>query len=189
MNKKNKPDSKGFVYSTDPNFRFENEENQQLQTLPETQQKLRIRLDTKHRAGKAVTLIEGFVGTENDLEQLGKAIKNYCGGLEPAINKAWEYVQNKKPQLKIEVETRSLSDVKKVCAIAKGKVFRIMIDNFKPNEIEEALKIINKEFETEASGGINLDNILEYAKTGVDYVSVGALIHQAKSLDLSLKAI
>jgi len=79
MNKKNKPDSKGFVYSTDPNFRFENEENQELQTLPETQQKLRIRLDTKHRAGKAVTLIEGFVGTENDLEQLGKAIKNYCG--------------------------------------------------------------------------------------------------------------
>jgi len=90
--------------------------------------------------------------------------------------------------LKIEVETRSLSDVKKVCAIAKGKVFRIMLDNFKPNEIEEALKIINKEFETEASGGINLDNILEYAKTGVDYVSIGGLIHQAKSLDLSLKA-
>lgn len=113
---------------------------------------------------------------------------DYCGGLEPAINKAWEYVQNKKPQLKIEVETRSLSDVKKVCAIAKGKVFRIMLDNFKPNEIEEALKIINKEFETEASGGINLDNILEYAKTGVDYVSIGGLIHQAKSLDLSLKA-
>jgi translation initiation factor 1 len=79
MNKKNKPDSKGFVYSTDPNFRFENEENQELQRLPETQRKLRIRLDTKHRAGKAVTLIEGFVGTENDLEQLGKAIKNYCG--------------------------------------------------------------------------------------------------------------
>jgi len=112
----------------------------------------------------------------------------YCGGLEPAINKAWEYVQNKKPQLKIEVETRSLNDVKKVCAIAKGKVFRIMLDNFKPNEIEEALKIINKEFETEASGRINLDNILEYAKTGVDYVSIGGLIHQAKSLDLSLKA-
>ena len=113
---------------------------------------------------------------------------DYCGGLEPAINKAWEYVQNKKPQLKIEVETRSLSDVKKVCAIAKGKVFRIMLDNFKPNEIEEALKIINKEFETEASGGINLDNIFEYAKTRVDYVSIGGLIHQAKSLDLSLKA-
>ncbi len=79
MSKKNKPDSRGFVYSTDPNFKFENEDEQKLQTLPETQQKLRIRLDTKHRAGKAVTLIEGFVGRENDLEKLGKSIKNYCG--------------------------------------------------------------------------------------------------------------
>lgn len=113
---------------------------------------------------------------------------DYCGGLEPAINKAWEYVQTKKPQLKIEVETRRIDDVKKVCAIAKGKVFRIMLDNFTPQQIEEALKIINKDFETEASGGINLDNVVDYAKTGVDYVSIGGLIHQAKSLDLSLKA-
>jgi nicotinate-nucleotide pyrophosphorylase (carboxylating) len=113
---------------------------------------------------------------------------DYCGGLEPAINKAWEYVQTKKPGLKIEVETRNIEDVKKVCAIAKGKVFRIMLDNFTPLQIEEALKIINKDFETEASGGINLDNIVDYAKTGIDYVSIGALIHQAKSLDLSLKA-
>jgi translation initiation factor 1 len=79
MNKKNKPDSQGFVYSTDPNFRFENEEEQKQQTLPAAQQKLKIRLDTKHRAGKAVTLIEGFIGTQNDLEQLGKTLKNYCG--------------------------------------------------------------------------------------------------------------
>ena len=113
---------------------------------------------------------------------------DYCGGIEKAIEKACQYVQTKQPHLKIEVETRSIEDVKKVCATAKGKVFRIMLDNFKPNEIEEALKIINKEFETEASGGINLDNILEYAKTGVDHVSIGGLIHQAKSLDLSLKA-
>jgi nicotinate-nucleotide pyrophosphorylase (carboxylating) len=91
--------------------------------------------------------------------------------------------------LKIEIETRSLDDVKKVVTYGKGKVFRIMLDNFTPQQITEALKIISAAFETEASGGINLENIVDYAKTGVDYVSVGALIHQAKSLDLSLKAV
>lgn len=79
MSKKNKPDTRGFVYSTDPNFKFEDEEEQERPTLSAAQQKLKIRLDTKHRAGKAVTLIEGFVGTINDLEQLGKTLKNYCG--------------------------------------------------------------------------------------------------------------
>ena len=113
---------------------------------------------------------------------------DYCGGIEKAIKKAYEYVQTKKPGLKIEVETRSIEDVKKVIAIGKGKVFRIMLDNFTPEQITEALQLIKEDFETEASGGINLDNIEEYAKTGVDYVSVGALIHQARSLDLSLKA-
>jgi nicotinate-nucleotide pyrophosphorylase (carboxylating) len=114
---------------------------------------------------------------------------DYCGGIEPAIERAYQYVQQKKPGLKIEVETRSLEDVKKVMAMAKGKVFRIMLDNFTPEKIREALKIIEGQFETEASGGINLDNITDYAATGVDYVSVGALIHQARSLDLSLKAV
>lgn len=114
---------------------------------------------------------------------------DYCGGIEKAIGKAYEYVQTKRPNLKIEVETRSMEDVKKVVAIGKGKVFRIMLDNFSPGQISEALKLINGNFETEASGGINLDNIEAYAKTGVDYVSIGALIHQAKSLDLSLKAV
>jgi len=119
---------------------------------------------------------------------------DYCGGIEKAIEKASEYVKTKKPGLKIEVETRSIDDVKRVIAAGKGKVFRIMLDNFKPEQIAEAVKLIGevpKAFgiETEASGGINLDNIQEYAKAGVDYVSVGALIHQAKSLDLSLKAI
>ena len=113
---------------------------------------------------------------------------DYCGGLQAAISKAYEYVQTKKPGLKIEVETRSIEDVKLVCAIAKRKVFRIMLDNFTPELIEEAMLIINHDFETEASGGINLENITAYAATGVDYVSVGGLIHQAKSLDLSLKA-
>lgn len=114
---------------------------------------------------------------------------DYCGGLEPAIEKAWQYVQEKKPGLKIEVETRNLEDVKKVTTIGKGKVFRIMLDNFTPPQLSEALKLIDNDFETEASGGINLETIQSFAKTGVDYVSVGALIHQAKSLDLSLKAV
>jgi nicotinate-nucleotide pyrophosphorylase (carboxylating) len=114
---------------------------------------------------------------------------DFCGGIEKAIQKASEYVKTKKPGLKIEIETRSIEDVKKVIAAGKGKVFRIMLDNFKPEQITEALKLISGEFETEASGGINLDNIQEYAATGVDYVSVGALIHQARSLDLSLKAV
>ena len=113
---------------------------------------------------------------------------DYCGGLEKAINKAYEYVQTKKPSLKIEVETRTIDDVKKVMQIGKGKVFRIMLDNFSPAQIKEALQIINGEFETEASGGINLDNVVSYAETDVDYVSIGGLIHQARSLDLSLKA-
>jgi nicotinate-nucleotide pyrophosphorylase (carboxylating) len=114
---------------------------------------------------------------------------DYSGGLEAAINKAYEYVQQYRPDLKIEVETRSIDDVKKVAVIGTGKVFRIMLDNFTPQKITEALKIINGEFETEASGGINLENIQEYAETGVDYISVGGLIHQARSLDLSLKAV
>ncbi len=114
---------------------------------------------------------------------------DYCGGIEKAIGKAAEYVQTVKPGLKIEVETRSIDDVKRVIAMGKGKVFRIMLDNFSPEQITEAVNLIGKDFETEASGGINLDNITSFAKTGVDYVSVGALIHQAKSLDLSLKAV
>ncbi|HEX2536443.1 MAG TPA: translation initiation factor [Chitinophagaceae bacterium] len=79
MSKKNKSDKHGFVYSTDPNFRFEEESGGPAETLPPAQQKLKIRLETKHRGGKAVTLILGFVGTEADLEDLGKKLKNFCG--------------------------------------------------------------------------------------------------------------
>lgn len=78
MSKKNKPDTRGFVYSTDPNFSFE-EERSNAETLPAAQQKLRIKLDTKHRVGKAVTLIEGFIGKEDDLQELGKKLKSFCG--------------------------------------------------------------------------------------------------------------
>ena len=112
---------------------------------------------------------------------------DYCGGIEKAIDKAYAYVQQVKPGLKIEVETRNIEDVKKVMEV--GKVNRIMLDNFKPEQITEALKIIDGKYETEASGGINLSNIEAYAATGVDYISSGAIIHQARSLDLSLKAV
>ena len=114
---------------------------------------------------------------------------DYCGGLEKAIEKAARYVKEVKQGLKIEVETRSLDDVKRVMTVGKGKVFRIMLDNFTPEQVNDAVRLIGEEFETEASGGINLDNIEAYAQTGVDFVSVGALIHQARSLDLSLKAV
>ena len=79
MSKKHNPDTRGFVYSTDPNFSFQAEGNKEIETLQPQQQKLKIKLETKHRAGKAVTLIEGFVGTEDDFNELGKKLKNYCG--------------------------------------------------------------------------------------------------------------
>lgn len=113
---------------------------------------------------------------------------DYCGGIAKAIDKAHEYVQSRHPELRIEVETRSLQDVETVLEIGEGKVFRIMLDNFAPELVGEAVRIIDGKFETEASGGINLDTVVAYAETNVDYVSVGGLIHQAQSLDLSLKA-
>jgi nicotinate-nucleotide pyrophosphorylase (carboxylating) len=114
---------------------------------------------------------------------------DFCGGIETAIERAYAYSLRLNPKLQIEVETRTIDDVCKVISAGRGKVFRIMFDNFSPGQIVEAQKLINGEFETEASGGINLDNILQYADTGVDYVSVGALIHQSRSLDMSLKAV
>jgi nicotinate-nucleotide pyrophosphorylase (carboxylating) len=111
---------------------------------------------------------------------------DYCGGIKKAIEKAWEYVQLVKPGLKIEVETRTINDVQIV--LDTGKVDRIMLDNFTIPQLKEAITLIAGRIETEASGGINLTNIQDFASTGVDFVSVGALIHQAQSLDLSLKA-
>lgn len=78
MSKKNKPDNHGFVFSTDPNFQFE-EQNENIETILPKQQKLKIRLDTKQRVGKVVTLIEGFIGKNDDLEELGKKLKSFCG--------------------------------------------------------------------------------------------------------------
>lgn len=79
MNKKNKPDTRGFVYSTNPDFNFQQADDGPVETLSPDKQKLKIRLDTKRRAGKAVTLTEGFIGTEDDLTELGKKLKNHCG--------------------------------------------------------------------------------------------------------------
>ncbi len=113
---------------------------------------------------------------------------DYCGGIKEAVNRSFNYVQSNNLPLKIEVETRNMEEVRLVLQYGIGKVFRIMLDNFTPGELKKALTLINGKFETEASGGINLQNVVEYADTGVDFVSIGGLIHQAKSVDLSLKA-
>ncbi len=112
---------------------------------------------------------------------------DYCGGITAAINKTNDYLNNNNLSLKIEVETRNLDEVAEVLAV--GNVHRIMLDNFHPNDLSKAISLINSKFETEASGGINLSNIEEYAATNVDYISIGALTHHAVSLDLSLKAL
>ena len=112
---------------------------------------------------------------------------DYCGGIEKAIKKVNEYIKAKHLILPIEVEARSIEDVKEI--LKTGNVTRIMLDNFTPQKIREALEIIDRKYETEASGGITLDNLVSYAETGIDYISSGAIIHQARSLDLSLKAI
>lgn len=111
---------------------------------------------------------------------------DYCGGIEKAVTLAYDYVKSNNLDLKIEIETRNIDDVKRVMDV--GKINRIMLDNFNINDIKTALQIINDKYETEASGGITLDNIELYAATGVDFISSGAIIHQAKSIDLSLKA-
>ena len=147
---------------TTPNFRLLEKEA------------VRIGGGTNHRFG----LFDMIMLKDNHID--------YSGGIEQAINKAYAYIKENNKDLKIEIEARSIDDVKAILKI--GKVNRILLDNFSPDEIREALGLINHSCETEASGGINLDNIQQYAATGVDYISSGAIIHQAKSLDLSLKA-
>jgi len=112
---------------------------------------------------------------------------DYAGGIKKAILGANKYLKEKNLKIKIEIETRNLDEVKQVLKV--GKVDRIMLDNFTPDEIVTALKVIKGKFETEASGGITLDTISAYAKTGVDYISVGALTHSYHSMDISLKAV
>jgi nicotinate-nucleotide pyrophosphorylase (carboxylating) len=111
---------------------------------------------------------------------------DFCGGIEKAIETTNQYLAANNLDLKIEVETRNVDDVRRVLAV--GKVHRIMLDNYTPDMITEAVALINGKYETEASGGITLENIRAYAATGVDYISVGAITHHAVSMDLSLKA-
>jgi nicotinate-nucleotide pyrophosphorylase (carboxylating) len=111
---------------------------------------------------------------------------DFCGGIEKAIRQTNDYIHAHNLNLKIEVETRTLADVQRVLAV--GGVFRIMLDNYTPEQLAAAVALIDGRYETEASGGIHLDNVAVYAQTGVDYISVGAVIHHAVSLDLSLKA-
>jgi nicotinate-nucleotide pyrophosphorylase (carboxylating) len=112
---------------------------------------------------------------------------DYCGGITKAIDKANAYIQQQQLNIKIEVETRSIQDVEAV--LAHGGVNRIMLDNFDILTLKQAVKIIGNRYETEASGGITLDTIAQYAATGVQYISAGAIIHKADSMDLSLKAL
>lgn len=111
---------------------------------------------------------------------------DYAGGISQAIKAAKAYLQKNKLEIQIEVEARNLYEVEQI--LQEGGIQRIMLDNFSPDEMKKAVQLINRQAETEASGGITRETIRTYAETGVDYISVGALTHSLKSLDLSLKA-
>lgn len=111
---------------------------------------------------------------------------DFAGGIKQAINGSKSYQKEHGLNLPVVIETRSLEDVKEVLEI--GKILRIMLDNFSVELTRDAVKLIDGRYETESSGGITKETIRSYAECGVDYISVGALTHQVKSLDLSLKA-
>ena len=112
---------------------------------------------------------------------------DFAGGIAPAIDQTKNYLLKNKLDLKIEIETRNLDEVNQVLII--GGVDRIMLDNFSYENLRSAVSLINNRYETEASGGINLNTARKYAECGVDYISVGALTHSVSNLDLSLKAL
>jgi len=112
---------------------------------------------------------------------------DFAGGIKPAIERTHEYLKKKGLDLRIEIEARNLGDVAEI--VAFGGIDRIMLDNFSIEDTLSAVRIINRRFETESSGGITLKNIRDYAECGVDFVSVGAITHHLKSLDMSLKAV
>jgi nicotinate-nucleotide pyrophosphorylase (carboxylating) len=112
---------------------------------------------------------------------------DYAGGISNAISKTGEYLRRNNLNLKVEIEARSLEDVRTI--LATGGVDRIMLDNFSVEDTRKAVNEISGRYETESSGGINLSTIRSYAECGVDFISVGALTHHIKSLDMSLKAI
>jgi len=112
---------------------------------------------------------------------------DYAGGIREAIESARRYVADLNKKLAIEIEVRNIEEVEQV--LQTGGVDRILLDNFNYSDLSDAVDMIEGRYITEASGGITIDNIREYAACGVDYISVGALTHSVKSLDLSLKAI
>jgi nicotinate-nucleotide pyrophosphorylase (carboxylating) len=148
---------------TTPGFRFFEKEA------------VRIGGGTNHRHG----LFDMVMLKDNHID--------YAGGITQAITKTLAYLKRKELTLKMEVEVRNMDELNEV--ISAGGVDRIMLDNFSPSELVSALEIIPSHFETEASGGITIENVVDYAKTGVQFISMGALTHSAKSLDLSLKAV
>lgn len=112
---------------------------------------------------------------------------DFAGGIEKAIDAAVAYQKAHGLNLKIEVETRSLEDVRRV--LAHGGAHRIMFDNFTPAQVREGVQLVNHQMETEASGGITNETLHDYAETGVDFISIGAFTHHIASLDLSLKTV
>jgi nicotinate-nucleotide pyrophosphorylase (carboxylating) len=112
---------------------------------------------------------------------------DFAGGVKNAIDSVHKHLKKINKNLKIEIEVRNFDELDQV--MQHGKIHRIMLDNFSPADLKKALEIIDRKYETEASGNINFNTIANYAKTGVDYISVGALTHKISSLDLSLKAV
>ncbi len=112
---------------------------------------------------------------------------DFAGGIDKAILLAQEYLKEKGKDLKIEIEVRNFDELDQVMAV--GGVHRIMLDNFTPENTLKAVQIIDGKYETESSGGITFATLKDYAQCGVDYISVGALTHSVKSLDISFKAI
>jgi nicotinate-nucleotide pyrophosphorylase (carboxylating) len=148
---------------TTPGFRFLEKEA------------VRIGGGTNHRMG----LFDMIMLKDNHID--------YAGGIEKAINKTREYLKKNNLSLKVEIEARSMADVRTI--LSTGGVDRIMLDNFSIEETRLAVKEISGRYETESSGRIDLSTIKAYAECGVDFISVGALTHHIKSLDMSLKAI
>jgi len=136
---------------------------------------VRIGGGTNHRMG----LFDMIMIKDNHID--------FAGGIELAIAAAQNYLKLQNRQLAIEIEARSIEDVEII--IKSGGVDIVMLDNFSPKDCRTAVNMINKRFKTEASGGITEDSVRQYAETGVDFISIGALTHHIKSLDMSLKAI
>jgi len=147
---------------TTPNFRLFEKEG------------VRIGGGTNHRMG----LYDAMMIKDNHID--------FAGGISPAIQRCNEYQKDKGLNIDIIVESRDLNEVKEI--LSNEGVRRILLDNFSPEKTKEAVKFIDGKVETESSGGITMHNVLDYALCGVDYISMGALTHKVRSMDISLKA-